>query len=233
MSKLFSPVLDSRRSVGARRADGRGILAAASRWVLPIAFATAFVGSALTHHYYSGIPKISPAFSYELAVAAAARDAKSVSPGDDGGSILHTIPECLAAPWKGGEDLIGQCPSDLRPYAGGGEGGAEAEAFNDARSCALACCSLPGCISWQFRSGVGCLHGSDVRLGMEKDGVKAWCSDQVPKRWMGQYVLRRGGGKVIEDRRSTACNVGGWEPREQEGQCFGLGDERGEGRESA
>lgn len=49
-------------------------------------------------------------------------------------------------------------------------------------------------------------------------------------------VLVRKDRKVVKDRRQDGvCDAveGGWDPTEREGQCFGLGVERREGKESA
>jgi hypothetical protein len=93
-------------------------------------------------------------------------------------SVAQPIPQCEESPWKPNEDMRGQCPGDLKPFA----------SATTIATCATTCCSNPKCITWQFRADTGCLQGGDVRLGMEKDGVSAWCSDHPPKRWQGQVM---------------------------------------------
>jgi len=133
------------------------------------------------------------------------------------------IPQCESQPWKQGEDLIGSCPGGMKPHKLESQQAGPSDA-SLIRQCAEECCKSD-CITWQYRRDVGCLHGGDVRLGQEKDGVSAWCSDHAPRRWQGQYVLKRGNGKVLADREATgACNLDTWNPNEQPGQCFGLGD---------
>mmetsp|Transcript_13977 Transcript_13977/g.21804 ORF Transcript_13977/g.21804 Transcript_13977/m.21804 type:complete len:192 (-) Transcript_13977:2808-3383(-) len=92
--------------------------------------------------------------------------------------------------------------------------------------CSKACCSDPACISWQYRRDVGCLIGPDIRLGMEKDGPAGYCSDHPPYRWQGQFLVTRQKGKIHENKRDHACSIQTWNPNEQPGQCFGLGDVR-------
>ena len=134
---------------------------------------------------------------------------------------LPEIPPCDKSPWKPNEDLRGKCPGDLKPFP----------TATTISECASTCCSSDDCISWQFRSDTGCLQGKDVRLGMEKDGVAAWCSDHPPQRWQGQYLIphksiTQNAQHVLtkEDIRSNGCNEQTWNPDEQIGQCFGLGD---------
>lgn len=71
-------------------------------------------------------------------------------------------------------------------------------------------------MTWQWRADTGCMHGGDVRIGMEKDGVSAWCEVRPPAMWTGQHVGKR------EER----CRDDGWYADELQGQCFGLGDKR-------
>lgn len=73
---------------------------------------------------------------------------------------------------------------------------------------------------------MGCLQGKDVRLGMEKDGVSAWCSDHPPHRWNGQFLKPHGKtqGFNAESIRKDACDTSSWNMNEEIGQCFGLGD---------
>mmetsp|Transcript_6336 Transcript_6336/g.10504 ORF Transcript_6336/g.10504 Transcript_6336/m.10504 type:complete len:301 (+) Transcript_6336:88-990(+) len=126
------------------------------------------------------------------------------------------IPECVSSPWKTDEDLVGPCPGELKPH----------EAAKDIISCADACCAKAECVSWQFRQDTGCLHGPDVRLGLEQDGPPAWCHDAPPARWQGQFlkvVDEDDNSKILKDQRAEACNVKTWKPHEEEGQCFGLG----------
>ena len=120
---------------------------------------------------------------------------------------LTTIPECESSPWKPDEDLVGTCPG-IR---------VKDKAITNAVDCAVACCASSDCIVWQFRADKGCLQGGDVRIGQEKDGPAAYCSDHPPFRWQGQFV---------KDRKDTECSNDTWHPDEQPGQCFGLGDTR-------
>lgn len=122
---------------------------------------------------------------------------------------LHSIgvPECEISPWKPDEDLVGTCPG-IR---------VKNKTIQTIEDCAMTCCSDPDCIVWQFRGDKGCLQGGDVRIGQEKDGPSAYCSDHPPLRWQGQF---------IKDRQGTECSIDTWHPDEQLGQCFGLGDRR-------
>ncbi|KAL7545180.1 hypothetical protein ACHAWF_008535 [Thalassiosira exigua] len=128
------------------------------------------------------------------------------------------IPPCPASPWKADENLRGKCPGDLKPYANA----------TTASQCASTCCANEECISWQFRQDVGCIRGKDIRLGMEKDGPAAWCSDHPPHRWHGQFLKPRGKtqGRDPAQIRESACDERTWNPDEEIGQCFGLGDVR-------
>ena len=130
------------------------------------------------------------------------------------------ISSCEKSPWKSSESLVGSCPGAMKPY--------KREVKISVEGCAEECCESDTCISWQYRKDTGCLHGGDVRLGMEKDGISSWCSDHPPKKWNGQYVLKRDGkGGIAANRDETgACNADTWNPNEQPGQCFGLGDVR-------
>ena len=155
-------------------------------------------------------------------------------------SLRAAVPSCPASPWKADENLRGDCRAELKPNRPPGSGGgAAADAATTVAECARSCCDDPTCVSWQHRRDVGCLHGGDVRLGMEKDGVPAWCSDHPPHRWRGQFLVggRRtagptaaGGGSsatVVESRTTLAsCDESTWNPGEEVGQCFGLGDVR-------
>lgn len=128
------------------------------------------------------------------------------------------IPECAESPWKPDENLVGACPGALQAVPG----------ISNPSDCAISCCAKgPACVFWQFRRDVGCTHSAgDARLGMEKDGPATWCSDKPPVKWKGQYLLKRDKGVVIENRREQACSTETWDPEEQPGQCFGLGDVR-------
>ncbi|KAI2497759.1 hypothetical protein MHU86_16754 [Fragilaria crotonensis] len=123
------------------------------------------------------------------------------------GHIPIEIPDCESSPWKPDEDLVGICPGrkalDL--------------SIQSAIECSKACCADPNCIVWQFRADRGCLHGGDVRIGQEKDGPAAYCSDHPPLRWQGQ---------MLKGRKDIECTKDAWHPDEQPGQCFGLGDVR-------
>jgi len=127
------------------------------------------------------------------------------------------IPPCPTTPWKTNENLQGKCPGDLKPYK-------EAPTLS---ACAASCCANPDCIAWQYRQDVKCLQGKDIRLGQEKDGPAAWCSDHPPHRWQGQYIKPHGDkhkGIDEKDLRTSACSEKTWNPNEEIGQCFGLGD---------
>ncbi|KAL7463664.1 hypothetical protein ACHAXS_004019 [Conticribra weissflogii] len=145
------------------------------------------------------------------------------SPSNSFKSFSIPVPPCNTSPWKPDENLLGQCPGDLRPNP----------SASTLSSCATTCCQDPKCISWQFRRDVGCLQGKDIRLGQEKDGPAAWCSDHPPNRWAGQYLKFHKTfhgdklGMSQEDEgeiRRRACDDETWNPNEQIGQCFGLGD---------
>ena len=150
-------------------------------------------------------------------------------------SLRVAVPSCPTSPWKDYENLRGDCRAELKPSPGGG--GAAATTIAE---CATSCCDDPTCVSWQHRRDVGCLRGGDVRLGMEKDGVPAWCSDHPPRRWRGQFLVgcsrngvaddggwgMGGSSSVVVESRKLACDESTWNPEEEGGQCFGLGDVR-------
>jgi hypothetical protein len=124
------------------------------------------------------------------------------------------IPECHSSPWKPDKDLVGTCPGDLKPYA----------QVNTAIACAEACCASNVCVTWQFRHNVGCKHGPDVCIGMEKDGPTAYCSAHPPLRWQGQFVLSRKNGNVAnDDRRVKACSTDTWGPSRATRSMFWTG----------
>mmetsp|Transcript_22248 Transcript_22248/g.49471 ORF Transcript_22248/g.49471 Transcript_22248/m.49471 type:complete len:334 (-) Transcript_22248:175-1176(-) len=131
------------------------------------------------------------------------------------------IPDCPSAPWKEDEDLRGKCPGDLKPVAG-------PDAPETAAECASSCCDSAECVTWQFRQDTGCIQGKDVRIGQEKDGVSAWCSDHPPQKWQGQFLKAHGKTKGWDEAaiRKGGCSTETWDPREEPGQCFGLGDVR-------
>jgi hypothetical protein len=118
------------------------------------------------------------------------------------------IPDCESSPWKSDENLVGICPGRK----------AHDLSIQSAIDCSKACCADTNCIVWQFRVDMGCLHGGDVRIGQEKDGPAAYCSDHPPLRWQGQMLKK--------DRKDIECAADTWHPDEQPGQCFGLGDVR-------
>lgn len=146
-------------------------------------------------------------------------------------SLRNSVPSCVAWPWKSDENLRGKC--NLDPYPNNATTVAE---------CAIACCNDAMCITWQYRRDVGCLHGGDLRLGMEKDGPAAWCSDHKTFRWHGQNVAKgpslpeeEGRPDLVlrEEARRRACDERTWDPEQQVGQCLGLGDVRPEASRSA
>ncbi|KAL7443105.1 hypothetical protein ACHAXH_008629 [Discostella pseudostelligera] len=144
-------------------------------------------------------------------------------------TVASLVPPCDRSPWKPNEDLRGKCPGDLKPY----------ELATTVSDCASSCCADDACITWQYRRDVGCLHGPDVRIGMEKDGTPAWCSDHPPQRWQGQYLIPHKEGQQDHEKldaadvRKSACDSRTWNPEEQIGQCFGLGDVRKDASGSA
>ena len=140
-------------------------------------------------------------------------------------SRAEAIPPCPSAPWKEPEILHGTCPGDLKPFDGA----------KNMPECATTCCDNSSCTSWQFRSDVGCKQGGDVRIGMEKDGVPAWCDSNPPQKWSGQFLYPKGKteGMDAAKLREDGCSLDAWNPEEQVGQCFGLGSKREEASGSA
>ena len=143
-------------------------------------------------------------------------------------SVISEVPSCTNTPWKADEDLRGKCPESFKSVP----------SATSIPQCAISCCEDLDCITWQYRADVGCLQGGDVRLGMEKDGVPAWCSDHAPRRWHGQRLVPKHGKKdeKKEDQdkiRKYACDEATYNPNEEVGQCFGLGDVRPDGSGSA
>lgn len=130
-------------------------------------------------------------------------------------TLQSAVPTCPSTPWKSHENLRGKCA--LNPY----------NIATTKDECATSCCNDDKCITWQFRRDVGCLHGDDLRLGMEKDGPAAWCSDHKSYKWHGQNLVWK------DTTRQLACSEKTWDPNEQSGQCLGLGDVRLESSKSA
>lgn len=91
-----------------------------------------------------------------------------------------------------------------------------------AEDCEKACCESKHCVTFQFRARDGCLWGGDTRLGGEKDGPSAWCEPRPPAAWHGQWIKVKGKGDAIPG----ACTNEGWDPKELNGQCFGLGSKK-------
>ena len=88
-----------------------------------------------------------------------------------------SVPSCTSSPWKEGESLHGNCQGSalkLNPKP------------QSAKECATTCCDDPTCITFQYRSDVGCFQGEDDRLGMEKDGGPTWCNQDPPGIWRGE-----------------------------------------------
>jgi hypothetical protein len=139
----------------------------------------------------------------------------------------NTVPSCPSSPWKENEAIHGNCQGGgikLNPL------------IKSSTECATTCCDDPKCITFQYRSDVGCFQGDDVRLGLEKDGAPTWCNDAPPVIWKGQYLVPRvqgADGKDIvysdaerETFRKKSCDLTTWTPDERQGQCFGLGGKR-------
>eukprot|EP00547_Thalassionema_nitzschioides_P005654 CAMPEP_0194217432 /NCGR_PEP_ID=MMETSP0156-20130528/21280_1 /TAXON_ID=33649 /ORGANISM="Thalassionema nitzschioides, Strain L26-B" /LENGTH=255 /DNA_ID=CAMNT_0038946479 /DNA_START=119 /DNA_END=883 /DNA_ORIENTATION=- len=139
--------------------------------------------------------------------ASSASQFQKATSSSSNGASSDSIPSCEESPWKPDEDLVGACP-----------GIQKVDGISTANECAKSCCAKgDDCITWQFRLDKGCLQGKDVRIGMEKDGPSAYCSDHPPLRWKGQFISKDGEG---------ACSLQTWKPNSQPGQCFGLGDVR-------
>ena len=64
---------------------------------------------------------------------------------------------------------------------------------------------------------------------------KKWCSDHPPQKWSGQFLKPHGSkSKLSKDAvRKAACSTDTWNPNEEIGQCFGLGDVKRDGSGSA
>lgn len=147
-------------------------------------------------------------------------------------------PGAASAIYRSTADEDAQCGWRPETIAGSCVGSISAtplsRTLKTAKECADECCKLPadkgngGCITWQFREKEGCFHGGDVRIGMEKDGVTAWCEPNPPARWSGQRLKVNG-----VDVREQACSDQDFNPTQLEGQCFGLGPRRAVKEESA
>ena len=141
--------------------------------------------------------------------------------------LEREVPSCPYHPWKADEEMRGDCRSELKS-----KNGDYASSMLSVDECAKSCCLDPQCVTWQHRRDVGCYHGHDVRIGMEKDGPSSWCSDHAPRRWQGQSLMQKNGvdmgGASGYDAtvRKMACDERTWNPNEEVGQCFGLGDVR-------
>eukprot|EP00040_Diaphanoeca_grandis_P012054 m.61498 g.61498 ORF g.61498 m.61498 type:complete len:274 (-) comp22995_c0_seq2:270-1091(-) len=141
--------------------------------------------------------------------------------------VVHNKPDTNSQPmchWRP-ETIAGSC-------VGGTSATKISRQMKTAAECEEACCKLPTegenrCVLWQFRKSSGCLHGGDSRIGLEKDGIPAWCEPNPPAEWHGQKVQNRD-----VDLRATACGKD-WNPKELQGQCFGLGARRKLKEESA
>ena len=59
-------------------------------------------------------------------------------------ATTRNIPSCDQSPWKLSENLIGSCPSGLKPYKS-----ASASA-SSVQECATDCCNSDKCITWQY-----------------------------------------------------------------------------------
>lgn len=142
-------------------------------------------------------------------------------------SDTSSVPSCTSSPWKEEESLHGNCQGSALKHN---------PTPQSAKECATTCCDDPTCITFQYRSDVGCFQGEDVRLGMEKDGVPTWCNQDPPVIWRGQYLVPRvqdENGKDIaysdrerEQFHNKSCDIKTWIPDERQGQCFGLGGKR-------
>mmetsp|Transcript_30846 Transcript_30846/g.42727 ORF Transcript_30846/g.42727 Transcript_30846/m.42727 type:complete len:303 (+) Transcript_30846:560-1468(+) len=126
--------------------------------------------------------------------------------------------EGCQAQWRP-EHLVGSC-------VGGTVSTEATKVLTSAAACKRACCEAAECVSWQFREDLGCLHGGDVRLGMEKDGPGAWCEPSAPAPWEGQRLRPHQGDHAYQVNRTRACSQALWDPSLLQGQCFGLGARR-------
>mmetsp|Transcript_12732 Transcript_12732/g.15517 ORF Transcript_12732/g.15517 Transcript_12732/m.15517 type:complete len:346 (-) Transcript_12732:380-1417(-) len=142
---------------------------------------------------------------------------ETAAPPDDEPGV--SVPECTSAPWKENENLAGTCPNNtLKPPP-------DSASLSTVSECATSCCKNPECVVWQYRSDTGCVQGADIRIGMEKDGTPRWCEASPPVEWQGQFV-GTGSNEQQQQQRRMACSSDTWNPAEQPGQCFGLGDQK-------
>ena len=155
-------------------------------------------------YYYFVIVKNPPVVSFTSFL-------RNMAPSSSLFMSIDVVPSCPASPWKTHEDIRGICDSSSTTTA------------KTIDECATSCCNDDNCITWQYRRDVGCLHFGDKRLGMEKDGPAAWCSEHPPQKWQGQFLLKEGSIRID---RKVACNEQTWNPKEEVGQCLGLGDVR-------
>lgn len=93
-------------------------------------------------------------------------------------SLTQNLNECNWRP----EVLAGSC-------VGGTQSTPKSKACTTALECEKVCCEDVSCVAWQYREDRGCLHGGDVRLGMEKVGESYAYVVVLPGRFMMMHCV--------------------------------------------